>query len=277
MLASFSFYLVPIFIIAICVLIGAAVRILREYERAVVFTLGRFDRAKGPGLVLLFPFIQQMVRVDLRIQVIEIPSQDVISHDNVSMKVDAVLYFKVVDPARAIIQVQEFLPATKMLAQTTLRAVLGQHELDEMLAERVKLNADVQTILDSQTEAWGIKVTNVEIRTVELTDNMVRAIAKQAEAERDRRAKIIHAEAEFQAAQTLTNAAKILSTIPAAMQLRYLQTLTEIGAENSSTVVFPMPIDIIKPLLDLLEKPAKLLTANGAVLLRTAAKPELPV
>ena len=277
MLASFSFYLVPIFIIAICVLIGAAVRILREYERAVVFTLGRFDRAKGPGLVLLFPFIQQMVRVDLRIQVIEIPSQDVISHDNVSMKVDAVLYFKVVDPARAIIQVQEFLPATKMLAQTTLRAVLGQHELDEMLAERVKLNADVQTILDSQTEAWDIKVTNVEIRTVELTDNMVRAIAKQAEAERDRRAKIIHAEAEFQAAQTLTNAARILSTIPAAMQLRYLQTLTEIGAENSSTVVFPMPIDIIKPLLDLLEKPAKLLTANGAVLLRTAAKPELPV
>jgi len=276
-LASFSFYLVPIFIIAICVLIGAAVRILREYERAVVFTLGRFDRAKGPGLVLLFPFIQQMVRVDLRIQVIEIPSQDVISHDNVSMKVDAVLYFKVVDPARAIIQVQEFLPATKMLAQTTLRAVLGQHELDEMLAERVKLNADVQTILDSQTEDWDIKVTNVEIRTVELTDNMVRAIAKQAEAERDRRAKIIHAEAEFQAAQTLTNAAKILSTIPAAMQLRYLQTLTEIGAENSSTVVFPMPIDIIKPLLDLLEKPAKLLTANGAVLLRTAAKPELPV
>ena len=167
-----------------------------------------------------------MVRVDLRIQVIEIPSQDVISHDNVSMKVDAVLYFKVVDPERAIIQVQDFKPATKMLAQTTMRAVLGQHELDEMLAERVKLNVDVQTILDSQTEAWGIKVTNVEIRTVELTENMVRAIAKQAEAERDRRAKVIHAEAEFQAAQTLTNAAKILASVPAAMQLRYLQTLS---------------------------------------------------
>ena len=260
---SLSLYLLPILILLCLVVISATVRILREYERAVVFTLGRFDKVKGPGLVLLFPFIQQMVRVDLRIQVIEIPSQDVISHDNVSMKVDAVLYFKVVNPERAMIQVQQFLPATKMLAQTTLRAVLGQHELDEMLAERLKLNADVQTILDSQTEAWGIKVTNVEIRTVELTDNMVRAIAKQAEAERDRRAKIIHAEAEFQAAQTLTNAAKILSSIPAAMQLRYLQTLTEIGAENSSTIVFPMPIDIIKPLLDLIDNAARPV-ANGA-------------
>jgi regulator of protease activity HflC (stomatin/prohibitin superfamily) len=273
---SLSFYLLPIVIIAIFVLVGASVRILREYERAVVFTLGRFDKVKGPGLVLLFPFVQLMVRVDLRIQVIEIPSQDVISHDNVSMKVDAVLYFKVVNPERAIIQVQQFLPATKMLAQTTMRAVLGQHELDEMLAERLKLNADVQSILDSQTEAWGIKVTNVEIRTVELTDNMVRAIAKQAEAERDRRAKIIHAEAEFQAAQTLTNAAKILSSIPAAMQLRYLQTLTEIGGENSSTIVFPMPIDIIKPLLDLIDKSAKPAT-NGAIKLPLAVQPALPV
>jgi regulator of protease activity HflC (stomatin/prohibitin superfamily) len=262
-------------IIALGVL-GATVRILREYERAVVFTLGRFDKVKGPGLVILFPYVQQMVRVDLRIQVIEIPSQDVISHDNVSMKVDAVLYFKVVNPERAIIQVQQFLPATKMLAQTTLRAVLGQHELDEMLAERVKLNVDVQTILDGQTEAWGIKVTNVEIRTVELTDNMVRAIAKQAEAERDRRAKIIHAEAEFQAAQTLTDAAKILATVPAAMQLRYLQTLTEIGGENSSTIVFPMPIDVVKPLLDLLERPAKPVFANGAASL-PPAKPALPI
>ena len=227
--------------------------------------------------MLLLPFIQQMVRVDLRIQVIEIPSQDVISHDNVSMKVDAVLYFRVTDPERAIIQVQSFLPATKMLAQTTLRAVLGQHELDEMLAERVKLNVDVQTILDSQTEAWGIKVTNVEIRTVELTDNMVRAIAKQAEAERDRRAKVIHAEAEFQAAQTLTNAAKILSSIPAAMQLRYLQTLTEIGAEQNSTVVFPMPIDIIKPFLDLYEKTPKPLAANGIAKLPLGNEPSLPV
>ena len=270
------YLLLPVFIVLIAV-IGATVRILREYERAVVFTLGRFDKVKGPGLVLLFPFIQQMVRVDLRIQVIEIPSQDVISHDNVSMKVDAVLYFKVTNPERAIIQVQSFQPATKMLAQTTLRAVLGQHELDEMLAERLKLNADVQSILDTQTEIWGIKVTNVEIRTVELTENMVRAIAKQAEAERDRRAKIIHAEAEFQAAQTLTNAAKILSSIPAAMQLRYLQTLTEIGAEQNSTVVFPMPIDIIKPFLELLEMAGKPTSINTPMKPALARDMVLPV
>lgn len=241
----------------------STVKILREYERAVVFTLGRFRGVRGPGLVLLVPFVQEMVRVDLRIQVIEIPSQDVISHDNVSMKVDAVLYFNVTDPERAIIQVQSYLPATNMLAQTTLRAVLGQHELDEMLSERKKLSADVQGILDAQTETWGIKVSNVEIRTVELTENMVRAIAKQAEAERDRRAKIIHAEAEFQASQTLVNAAKVLSSVPAAMQLRYLQTLTEIGAEQNSTVVFPMPIDIIKPFLDLFDKSVKTYAANG--------------
>ena len=265
MLASIlPYYIVPVIVFAALFILGATVRILREYERAVVFTLGRFDKVKGPGLVLLFPFIQQMVRVDLRIQVIEIPSQDVISHDNVSMKVDAVLYFNVVNPERAIIQVQHYLPATNMLAQTTLRAVLGQHELDEMLSERKKLNTDVQSILDSQTETWGIKVSNVEIRTVELTENMVRAIAKQAEAERDRRAKIIHAEAEFQASQTLVNAAKILSSIPAAMQLRYLQTLTEIGAEQNSTVVFPMPIDIIKPFLELIDKPGKASVTNGA-------------
>jgi regulator of protease activity HflC (stomatin/prohibitin superfamily) len=247
------------------------VKILREYERAVVFTLGRFQRVKGPGLVLLLPFVQEMVRVDLRIQVIEIPSQDVISHDNVSMKVDAVLYFNVVNPERAIIQVQDYLPATNMLAQTTLRAVLGQHELDEMLSERKKLSTDVQSILDAQTETWGIKVSNVEIRTVELTDNMVRAIAKQAEAERDRRAKIIHAEAEFQASQTLVNAAKILSSIPAAMQLRYLQTLTEIGAEQNSTIIFPMPIDIIRPFLDLMDKSGKMHAANGDARLPQAA------
>ena len=212
-----------LFAVIVCVI--ASVRILREYERAVVFTLGRFEAVKGPGLLLLIPFIQEMVRVDLRIQVTEIPSQDVISHDNVSMKVDAVLYFNVVNPERAIIKVQNYLPATNMLAQTTLRAVLGQHELDEMLSERKKLSADVQNILDAQTETWGIKVSNVEIRTVELTENMVRAIAKQAEAERDRRAKVIHAEAEFQASQTLVNAAKILGSIPAAMQLRYLQNV----------------------------------------------------
>jgi regulator of protease activity HflC (stomatin/prohibitin superfamily) len=240
-----------------------SVKILRQYERAVVFTLGKFEAVKGPGLVLLIPFIQEMVHVDLRIQVVEIPTQDVISRDNVSMKVDAVLYFKVADPERAIIQVQNYLPATNMLAQTTLRAVLGQHELDEMLSERKKLSADVQAILDTQTETWGIKVSNVEIRTVELTDNMVRAIAKQAEAERDRRAKIIHAEAEFQASQTLVNAATILASIPAAMQLRYLQTLTEIGAEQNSTIIFPTPIDIIKPFLDLREQAAKAARTNG--------------
>jgi regulator of protease activity HflC (stomatin/prohibitin superfamily) len=265
--------LVPLVIIGLFVL-TSTVKILREYERAVVFTLGRFRGVRGPGLVLLVPFVQEMVRVDLRIQVIEIPSQDVISHDNVSMKVDAVLYFNVTDPERAIIKVQSYLPATNMLAQTTLRAVLGQHELDEMLSERKKLNTDVQAILDAQTETWGIKVSNVEIRTVELTDNMVRAIAKQAEAERDRRAKIIHAEAEFQASQTLVDAAKILSTVPAAMQLRYLQTLIEIGAEQNSTVVFPMPIDIIKPFLDLIEAPGKVRAAvNGDA---RAAKPENP-
>jgi len=254
----------PIAVIVVIMLLFASVKILRQYERAVVFTLGRFQSVKGPGLVLLVPFVQEMVRVDLRIQVIEIPTQDVISRDNVSMKVDAVLYFHVSDPERAIIQVQDYLPATNMLAQTTLRAVLGQHELDEMLSERKKLSTDVQDILDSQTEIWGIKVSNVEIRTVELTENMVRAIAKQAEAERDRRAKIIHAEAEFQASQTLVNAATILSSIPAAMQLRYLQTLTEIGAEQNSTIIFPMPIDIIKPFLDLQEKAAKATHANGA-------------
>ena len=247
-------YALPVLAIIALVVFRSTIKVLREYERAVVFKLGRFQQVKGPGLVLLIPFIQEMVRVDLRIQVIEIPSQDVISRDNVSMKVDAVLYFNVVNPARAIIGVQDFMPATNMLAQTTLRAVLGQHDLDEMLSERKKLSTDVQAMLDAQTETWGIKVSNVEIRTVELTENMVRAIAKQAEAERDRRAKIIHAEAEFQASQTLVDAAKILGSIPAAMQLRYLQTLTEIGAEQNSTVVFPMPIDIIKPFLDLFDK-----------------------
>lgn len=264
-MSLFAVYMTPVAVFVILIFLAAAIKILRQYERAVVFTLGRFQKVKGPGLVILIPFIQEMVRVDMRIQVIEIPSQDVISHDNVSMKVDAVLYFRVSDPERAIIQVQSYLPATNMLAQTTLRAVLGQHELDEMLSERTKLNADVQSILDSQTETWGIKVSNVEIRTVELTESMVRAIAKQAEAERDRRAKIIHAEAEFQASQTLVNAAQILATNPAAMQLRYLQTLTEIGAEQNSTVVFPMPIDIIKPFLEIMDKMGKPARPNGAI------------
>jgi regulator of protease activity HflC (stomatin/prohibitin superfamily) len=269
---NLSLYLVPFAVVAVVALVVASVKILREYERAVVFTFGRFQAVRGPGLVILIPFVQEMVRVDLRIQVIEIPTQDVISFDNVSMKVDAVLYFNVVNPERAIIQVQDFRPATVMLAQTTLRAVLGQHALDEMLSERKKLSTDVQSILDAQTETWGIKVTNVEIRTVELTDNMVRAIAKQAEAERDRRAKIIHAEAEFQASQTLVNAARILSSIPAAMQLRYLQTLTEIGAEQNSTIIFPMPIDLIKPFLDLVDKSSKPRVANGVALAGLSAE-----
>ena len=274
---SFSaLFITPALLLVAFILLAASVKILREYERAVVFTFGRFQKVKGPGVVLLIPFFQQMVRVDLRIQVIEIPSQDVISRDNVSMKVDAVLYFNVVNPERAIIKVQSYLPATNMLAQTTLRAVLGQHDLDDMLSERKKLSADVQSILDTQTETWGIKVSNVEIRTVELTENMVRAIAKQAEAERDRRAKVIHAEAEFQASQTLVDAARILGSIPAAMQLRYLQTLTEIGAEQNSTVVFPMPIDIVRPFLELLDKAGKPLGANGATPHVPALK-ELPM
>jgi regulator of protease activity HflC (stomatin/prohibitin superfamily) len=248
----------PVFmlVILLTVTLGAVVKILRAYERAVVFTLGRFQAVKGPGLVLLIPLVQQMVRVDLRTQVLEIPTQDIISLDNVSMKVDAILYFHVVDAERAIIKVQDFLPATKMLAQTTLRAVLGQHALDDMLSERKKLSSDVQAIVDVQTELWGIKVTNVELRTMDLTENMIRAIAKQAEAERDRRAKVIHAEAEFQAAQTLVNAATILGSVPAAMQLRYLQTLTEIGAEQNSTVIFPMPLDLVKPFLQLMDAAA---------------------
>jgi regulator of protease activity HflC (stomatin/prohibitin superfamily) len=264
-MSQLAIYIVPLLVVCAAIVLAASVRILREYERAVVFTFGRFEKVKGPGLVLLIPFVQEMVRVDLRIQVIEIPSQDVISRDNVSMKVDAVLYFNVVDPEHAIIKVQDFKPATNMLAQTTLRAVLGQHDLDEMLSERKKLSVDVQSILDSATEAWGVKVSNVEIRTVELTDNMVRAIAKQAEAERDRRAKIIHADAEFQASQTLVNAATILGSVPAAMQLRYLQTLSEIGAEQNSTVVFPMPIDLVKPFLSIIEKADRSRAgANGA-------------
>jgi regulator of protease activity HflC (stomatin/prohibitin superfamily) len=245
-----------IVVIVLMALANASIKILRQYERAVVFTLGRFSSVRGPGLIFLVPFIQLMVRVDLRTVVMEVPSQDLITRDNVSVKVDAVLYFHVVDPEKSIIAVEQYIAATNMLAQTTLRSVLGQHELDELLSKRATLNSDVQEILDTRTSEWGILVTAVEIRDVQLTDNMVKAIAKQAEAERDRRAKIIHADAEFQAAQTLTNAASILSSVPAAMQLRYLQTLTEIGGENNSTVVFPMPIDIVKPFLDLLNKDA---------------------
>jgi regulator of protease activity HflC (stomatin/prohibitin superfamily) len=243
-------------ILVVFVLANASVRVLRQYERGVMFTLGRFSSVRGPGLIFLVPYIQQIVRVDLRTVVMEVPSQDLISRDNVSVKVDAVLYFHVVDPEKAVIAVEQYAAATSMLAQTTLRSVLGQHELDEMLSKRATLNTDIQDILDSRTEEWGIEVTAVEIRDVQLTENMVKAIAKQAEAERDRRAKIIHADAEFQASQTLVNAAKILASVPAAMQLRYLQTLSEIGGENNSTVIFPMPLDIIKPFLDIASKDA---------------------
>jgi regulator of protease activity HflC (stomatin/prohibitin superfamily) len=250
---TFSALILPvILVIVVLVLANSSIKVLRQYERGVIFTLGRFSRVGGPGLLFLVPLFQQLVRVDLRTVVMEIPSQDLISKDNVSVKVDAVLYFHVIDPEKSIIQIEQYVSATNMLAQTTLRSVLGQHELDEMLSERTKLNVDIQSILDSRTKDWGIEVTAVEIRDIQLTDNMVKAIAKQAEAERDRRAKVIHAEAEFQAAQTLVNAATILSTVPSAMQLRYLQTLTEIGGENNSTVIFPMPLDIVKPFLDLI-------------------------
>ena len=225
-------------------------RILREYERGVVFMLGRFWKVKGPGLIIIIPVVQQMVRVDLRTVVMDVPSQDVISRDNVSVKVNAVLYFRVIDPERAIIHVEDFLSATSQLAQTTLRSVLGQHELDDMLAERDKLNAHIQKLLDQQTDAWGIKVTNVEIKHVDIDESMVRAIARQAEAERERRAKIIHAEGEMQASEKLVEAARILNQQPQSLQLRYLQTLTEIAGEKSSTIVFPLPLDSIGRLFD---------------------------
>ncbi|MBI2379806.1 MAG: slipin family protein [Gammaproteobacteria bacterium] len=221
-------------------------RVLREYERGVVFLLGRFWRVKGPGLVVIIPIVQQMVRVDLRTLVMDVPPQDVISRDNVSVKVNAVLYFRVIDPKHAIINVMNFLEATSQLAQTTLRSVLGQHELDEMLAARDRLNADIQAILDAQTEAWGIKVSNVELKHVDLNESMIRAIARQAEAERERRAKVIHAEGELQASHKLLEAAQILAAQPQALQLRYLQTLTEIAGEKSSTIVFPVPLDMLQ-------------------------------
>ena len=227
---------------------ASAFRILREYERAVVFTLGRFWRVKGPGLVVLIPGVQQMVRVDLRIVVLDVPSQDVISRDNVSVKVNAVVYFRVIDPQKAIIQVENFLNATSQLAQTTLRSVLGKHALDEMLAERERLNADIQLALDQQTDAWGIKVSNVELKQVDLDASMIRAIARQAEAERERRAKVIHAEGELEASEKLLQAAQILARQPEAMQLRYLQTLANIAGDKSSTIVFPVPLDAFSAL-----------------------------
>ncbi len=242
----------PLFAIVIVALfVFSAIKILNEYERAVIFLLGRFWKVKGPGIIIVIPGIQRMVRVDLRTIVMDVPQQDVISRDNVSVKVSAVIYFRVMDPEKSIIQVENRVEATSQLAQTTLRSVLGQHELDDMLAEREKLNADVQSILDQATETWGIKVTNVEIKHVDLDESMIRAIAAQAEAERARRAKVIHAEGEFQASQRLAEAAEVLSAQPQALQLRYLQTLTEISSErNTQTIVFPMPLDLVKPFFE---------------------------
>jgi regulator of protease activity HflC (stomatin/prohibitin superfamily) len=236
-------------VVLVIILLALSIKILREYERAVVFFLGRFQRVFGPGLIVIIPGIQQMVRVDLRTLVFDVPAQDIITRDNVSVKVNAVVYFRVVDPRNAIIQVANFLEATSQLAQTTLRAVLGKHELDELLSEREKLNLDIQNVLDQQTDAWGIKVSNVEIKHVDLNESMVRAIARQAEAERERRAKVIHAEGELQASEKLLQAAQMLAQKTEAMQLRYLQTLTQIAGDKASTIVFPVPMDVLTPLL----------------------------
>jgi regulator of protease activity HflC (stomatin/prohibitin superfamily) len=241
---------ITMFLIGFVVLfLFSSIKILKEYERGVIFLLGRFQTVKGPGIIIVIPGIQQMVKRDLRVIVMDVPTQDVISRDNVSVKVNAVVYFRIVDPEKAVIQVENVFEATSQLAQTTLRSVLGQHELDEMLSERDKLNADIQSILDRHTDIWGIKVSNVEIKHVDLDESMIRAIARQAEAERSRRAKVIHAEGELQASERLSEAAKILSGQPSSLQLRYLQTLTEISTDKTNTVVFPLPMDLLEPLL----------------------------
>ncbi|HVN46426.1 MAG TPA: slipin family protein [Steroidobacteraceae bacterium] len=236
-------------VVLIVVLVFSAINVLNEYERAVVFTLGRFTGIKGPGVVLIFPVVQRMRKVDLRVIVLSVPKQDVITRDNVSVKVNAVVYFRIVDPGKAIIQVANAFDATSQVAQTTLRSVVGQHEMDDLLSQRDKLNVDLQRILDQSTEAWGIKVSTVEIKDVDLDETMIRAMAKQAEAERTRRAKIINAEGEKQAAQTLVEAAQALAVAPSALQLRYLQTLADIAHERTQLLVFPLPLDLIEPLL----------------------------
>ena len=247
-------YLLVIVGFIIFMLVFSAIKILREYERGVIFQLGRFWKVKGPGFIIIIPFIQQMVRVDLRTIVMDVPTQDVISRDNVSVKVNAVIYFRVVDPEKAIIRVENFFEATSQLSQTTLRSVLGQHDLDDMLAERDKLNNDIQALLDQRTDNWGIKVANVEIKHVDLDESMIRAIAQQAEAERARRAKIINAEGEKQAAKTLAEAANMLAQEELALQLRYLQTLKEISSEKTNTIVFPLPLDLLDPLLKMAKR-----------------------
>ena len=247
---TWNFSFGALLLLVLAVLAFFSLRIFREYERGVVFTLGRFWKVKGPGLVIIIPGIQQVVGVDLRTVVLEVPTQDVISRDNVSVKVSAVIYFRIIDAQKAIIQVEDYLNATSQLAQTMLRSVLGKHQLDDLLAEREKLNLDIQEALDTQTDAWGIKVANVEIKQVDLTESMIRAIARQAEAERERRAKVIHAEGELQASEKLLQAAKILAQEPQAIQLRYLETLTVIGADKNTTIVFPLPMDLVAPFLE---------------------------
>ena len=245
-----SLPIVAFVVVLLAVIATQVFKVLNEYERGVVFTFGRFTGVKGPGLIILIPLVQRMVKVDLRTVVLDVPTQDVISRDNVSVKVNAVVYFRIVDPAKAIIQVANPFEATSQLAQTTLRSVLGQHELDEMLSQRDKLNIDVQRILDQQTDAWGIKVTTVELKHIDLDESMIRAMAKQAEAERTRRAKIIHAEGEKQAAQQLVEAAHMLGTETKALQLRYLQTLSDLSNEKTSIIVFPLPMDLVKPFME---------------------------
>ena len=245
-----------IVIVAVLAILASAFRVLREYERGVVFLLGRYQRVKGPGLIIIIPLLQQMVRVDLRTIVMDVPTQDLITRDNVSVQVNAVLYFRVIDPDHAVLNVENYMEAIGQLAQTTLRSVLGQHELDELLAERERLNNNIQTILDQQTDQWGIKVASVEIKHVDIDESMIRAIAKQAEAERERRAKIIHADGEFEAAERLVEAAQRMASETGSMQLRYLQTLTEIAGEKSSTIVFPLPVNVMESLSRLASVPA---------------------
>ena len=240
-------FIIPL--VLLIVLLVSMLKILREYERGVVFMLGRFWSVKGPGLIIIIPILQEMTRVDLRTMVLDVPTQDVISRDNVSVKVNAVVYMRVVDPEKAIIQVENYFEATSQLAQTTLRSVLGQHELDEMLSGREKLSTNIQDILDQQTDGWGIKVSNVEMKQVDLDESMVRAIARQAEAERERRAKVIHAEGELQASSKLLESAQTLAKQSESMQLRYLQTLTEITSDKTNTIVFPLPMDLVEPFL----------------------------
>ncbi|MBB5447464.1 MULTISPECIES: slipin family protein [Paraburkholderia] len=253
---GFTFGFGSILILLVVALIASSVRIFREYERGVVFMLGRFWKVKGPGLVLIIPIVQQAVRMDLRTIVFDVPTQDVITRDNVSVKVNAVVYFRVVDPEKAVIQVARYFEATSQLAQTTLRAVLGKHDLDQLLSEREQLNTDIQKVLDSQTDAWGIKVSIVEIKHVDINETMIRAIARQAEAERERRAKVIHAEGELQASKQLLEAAQTLARQPQAMQLRYLQTLVTIAADKNSTIVFPLPIDLLSSVMERFNKPS---------------------